>query len=154
MRHRPRSLRERINVWGATDDEMMRRLPGEEDLVGERVFPELQRLEAGDEIRVHPKAPALKVRRVEPPRVLALEAPAAPEMPAWGWISALERAGASSTRLLSRTCDFPPAPPLTGRARVNEAVVRSLPFDLVHMIMARKQMLSLRALAERDGSPA
>jgi hypothetical protein len=136
MPNRSRSLGERINGWGATDDEM-RRLPGEDDLVDERVGSTL----------------AITID-VGPPPVLALGAPAAPEMPAWGSIFALEPAGVSSTRFLSRTYDYPPPPPLSGRARFNESIVRSLPFDFVHMITARKKMLSLKALAERDTSLA
>jgi hypothetical protein len=69
-------------------------------------------------------------------------------VPAWGWIFVLEPLGASQTRLLSRTYDFPPPPHQTLRSRVNEWIVRSLPFDLAHMVMGRRQLLALKALAE------
>jgi hypothetical protein len=125
-----------------------------ENLVGsnmrnaDRIVPELQHLEEGQQIRVHPKAPPLTVTRCEQPRLLALEATASPAVPAWGWIFVLEPIGPTRTRLLSRTYDFPPPLPLNVRSRVNERIVRSLPFDFVHMVMGRRQMLSIKALAE------
>ncbi|HYY98397.1 MAG TPA: hypothetical protein VE642_07400, partial [Pyrinomonadaceae bacterium] len=116
LRVRPWHLR-----WGATDEELRERLPGDElvpspnveathavtveapveevwpwlvqmgqdrggfysytwleNLVGcrmrnaGRIIPEFQQLQAGDAVRLHPKAPPLPVLICEPPRALVL----------------------------------------------------------------------------------
>jgi len=93
-----------------------------ENLVGcdihnaDRIIPELQRLEVGDEIKVHPKTPGLPVAMVEPARALVLHAEtsslgtdgadfpeATPEQHvkvSWSFI--LDEAGRGTTRLISR----------------------------------------------------
>ncbi|HEX4925073.1 MAG TPA: hypothetical protein VFV50_13355, partial [Bdellovibrionales bacterium] len=91
-------------------------------------------LKAGDSIKLHPKAPPLRVNLCDAPNTLAIE----------GWIFHLIPMGPSKTRLLSRTYKF-------DNARldwVSNLLINSPLFELAHFIMGRKQLLEIKRLAE------
>lgn len=101
------------------------------------IVPSLQTLKEGDAIRLHPRAPALRVTLLAPGRVLALE----------GWIFHLKPVG-RQTRLISRTYAPPKRPRAALAQRLLDAVVRSVWFDVAHFVMQRKQLLEIKRLAE------
>lgn len=113
-----------------------------ENLVGcrienaDRIHPEWQQLEPGDEIRMHPSAPPLVVRTVEPSRALVV---GEPEVFSWAFVLAPE---GDRTRLLvrSRGSFGLPAPlaPL---------------LEPAHGVMERAMLAGIRERAERR-SPA
>jgi hypothetical protein len=115
-----------------------------ENLVGcgvrniDEIRPELQNLKQGDAITLHPKAPPLRVTRLEAPRVLALE----------GWIFYLVPMGLSRTRLIVRGYAVKPPRTASFTQRLSNRLLQSVGFDFAHFIMERKQMREVKRLAE------
>jgi hypothetical protein len=115
----------------------------------EEVVPKLQGLRIGDQIRLHPKAPALKVAILEPSRALVLYG--APEEVKPGaayalstWQFVLVDRGDGITRLLVRgRNDYTPG-------LVNRVFFGRLPLEPIMFVMTRKMMLGLKARAERS----
>jgi hypothetical protein len=115
-----------------------------ENLVGcrmrnaDRIRPDLQHLAVGDRVYLHPKAPPLTVRIVEPGRALVLS-------DTWGFF--LEPVDGRTTRLLVR-----------GRGRTDgqwgprRGLLRFLYWRLIfepaHFIMERKMLLGIKRRAE------
>jgi hypothetical protein len=64
----------------------------------DRIHPEWQQREVGDELRMHPKAPPLVVRQVEPPSVLVV---GEPEVFSWAFV--LRDVPDRGTRLIVRS---------------------------------------------------
>jgi hypothetical protein len=98
------------------------------------IVPQWQGLKLGDPVYLHPKAPPLHVTHLDPERVLALE----------GWMFSLEPVGQGQTRLLARTYAVEPQP----GHRILGWVTSTVGFELAHFIMSRKQLLTVKALAE------
>ena len=173
--------------WGATDEELSERLPGDEfvehpnttathaitinapveevwpwlvqmgqdkggfysyawleNMVGchmrnaGRIMPEFQRLQVGDSVRLHPKAPPLPVLICVPPRALVLgnniERPGT-----WGFY--LKEVDEDTTRLVVRgRGDW-------GHGLTNLLVARAV-FEPAHFIMERKMLLGIKQRAE------
>jgi hypothetical protein len=117
-----------------------------ENLVGcgvrniHEIRPELQNLKQGDTITLHPKAPALRVTRLEAPRVLALE----------GWIFYLLPMGLARTRLIVRGYAVKAARTASFMERLRSRLLQSVWFDLAHFIMQRKQLREIKRLAEEQ----
>ena len=172
--------------WGATDEEVAKRLPGDEvasgraldttraitihapiaqvwpwlvqigqgrggfysytwleNLVGcrmknaDRVHPELQSLEPGAPIYLHPKAPPLPVTHLEPGRALVLGT---------SWAFVLKPIDERTTRLLVRGRGRFENPDL---GTVLNFLYWRLVFEPAHFVMERKMMLGIKARAER-----
>ncbi len=124
-----------------------------ENLVGchlhsaERVVPEWQHLDAGDEVRLHP-AVALTVARVEPGRVLVLRGAvpmgSSPAPYDFTWAFVLVDGPDGNTRLVVRErYEY-----LRWWA---SAVVE--PVEVVSAVMSRRMLLSIRERVERPGVP-
>ena len=115
-----------------------------ENLVGcgmknaDRVLSQFQNLKEGDGILLHPKAPPIRVSRLDLDRVLALE----------GWIFYLKPVGHDKTRLLTRTYAPPPKKAGGFLKKIIEFITRTPEFDLAHFIMGRKQLIELKRLVE------
>jgi len=113
-----------------------------ENLVGchmrnaERIVPEWQQLEVGDEVWLHPKAPPLRVLVIEPQRYIALEK---------CWTFYLDPIDEHRTRLIIRgRGDYYPD---FKNALINFIYFRLL-FEPAHFIMERKMMLGIKERAE------
>jgi hypothetical protein len=102
------------------------------------IIPELQNLREGDSITLHPKAPPLRVTRLEKGRLLALE----------GWIFYLVPLGLAQTRLIVRGYAVPMPRNASRAQRWRDRLLQSVWFDLAHFIMERKQMREIKRLAE------
>ncbi len=99
----------------------------------DRIYPEWQALERGDEIRMHPKAPPLEVLDARQNELLLLGEPGV-----FTWALALEPIAIDRTRLIVRsrgTVGFP----------------RPLGWLLEpgHFVMERRMLLGIRERAER-----
>ena len=122
----------------------------------DRIIPELQGLQKGDIILLHPKTPGLPVAGVEPGRALVLHAGAwspsegtaesAGETPAsystvsWMWF--LEPIDETTTRLISRyRTDYGPG--LANRLGYGTAIMEPIGFA-----MSRKMLLGIKERAE------
>lgn len=102
----------------------------------DRIVPEWQELNVGDDVWLHPKAPPLKVLAVEPGHAIVLEK---------CWTFALHTIDDQTTRLLVRSrSDFNPD---LKNPLLNFLVWRVV-FEPAHFIMERKMMLGLKARAE------
>ncbi|MGE3975518.1 MAG: hypothetical protein AB7F59_13415 [Bdellovibrionales bacterium] len=97
------------------------------------IRPELQNLKVGDEIKLHPKAPGLRVNVCDPHHTLAMD----------GWIFHLIPMGPCKTRLISRTYQFQDFE-MNG--------IMSAIFELAHFIMGRKQLIEIKRLVEEQAS--
>jgi len=113
-----------------------------ENLVGcqmrnaDRIVPEWQGLEVGDNVRLHPKAPPLKVLMTEPGRSIVLERI---------WAFHLRAVDARTTRLIIRgRGDYNPA---WENPLLNFLVWRMI-FEPAHFIMERKMLLGIKSRAE------
>jgi hypothetical protein len=117
----------------------------------DRIVPELQHLQVGDEIRLVPEdiqAPLiLKVAAIEPERWLVMTAPGdrdtalAAGMPWPSWTFVLDPVGQGATRLLVRwRSDFRPT--LAGW------LVNKYALEPVHFVMERKMLLGIKRRAE------
>jgi len=115
-----------------------------ENLVGcrmphvDHIVPEWQTIEPGDEIWLHPKAPPLRVARVEPQRTLILER---------DWSFHLRQIDEHRTRFIVRSLGIYEMPDLK-LAPLNFLYWR-LVFEPGHFIMERKMMLGIKQRAER-----
>jgi hypothetical protein len=113
-----------------------------ENLVGchmrnaDRIVPEWQSLEVGDSVRLHPKAPPLKVLMVEPGRSIVLEKT---------WAFFLRPIDERTTRLIIRgRGDYNPA---LKNPIVNFLVWRVI-FEPAHFIMERRMLIGIKQRAE------
>jgi hypothetical protein len=104
----------------------------------DRVLSQFQNLKEGDGILLHPKAPPIRVSRLDLDRVLALE----------GWVFYLKPVGHDKTRLLTRTYAPPPRKAGGLLKRIGGFLTRTPEFDLAHYIMGRKQLIELKRLVE------
>jgi hypothetical protein len=118
-----------------------------ENLVGcrmknaDRIVPEWQRLEVGDDIWLHPKAPPLKVVALEPERALVLGGRS--ERSIFSWVFVLEQLNENHTRLIVR-----------GKGHWGMGWFEK-PFNYfidepAHFIMERKMLLEVKRLAESE----
>lgn len=109
-----------------------------ENLIGcrienaDRIHPEWQDLVVGSEVRMHPKAPPLVVRALEPGRVLVLGEP-----DVFSWAFVLEPEGVG-TRLLVRS-----------RGSFGLPGILAPLLEPVHAVMERAMLNGLRVRAER-----
>lgn len=113
-----------------------------ENLVGchmrnaDRIHQEWQALKVGDEVWLHPKAPPLRVLRVEPGQAIVLEK---------CWTLVLEPVDERTTRLIIRgRGDYNPD---FKNALLNFIFWRVI-FEPAHFIMERKMMLGIKERAE------
>lgn len=97
-----------------------------------RIHPEWQERAVGEELRMHPKAPPLVVRQVDPPSVLVV---GEPEVFSWAFV--LRDAPAGGTRLLVRS---------RGSFGLPAALAPLL--EPGHGIMERAMLRGIRARAE------
>jgi hypothetical protein len=119
-----------------------------ENLVGcrmenaDRIRPELQEIAVGTPIYLHPKAPPLRVTRLDPGRALVLGT---------SWAFVLEPVDERTARLVVR-----------GRGRfehpdlgpVLSFLYWRLVFEPAHFLMERKMLLGIKARAERAAHAA
>lgn len=111
-----------------------------ENLVGcriqnaDRIHTEWQEREVGDELRMHPKAPPLVVRVVEPSSVLVVGEP-----DVFSWAFVLREAPAGGTRLLVRS-----------RGSFGLPAVLAPLLEPAHGIMERAMLRGIRDRAERS----
>lgn len=119
-----------------------------ENLVGcqmhnaDHILPEFQRLQVGDEVWLHPKAPPLPVLIVEPERALVMGSNT--EIPGtWGLY--LKPLDANTTRLIAR-----------GRGAKKRGVLSQVGhytlFEPAHFIMERKMLLTIKYLVEKQAA--
>ncbi|HSL68043.1 MAG TPA: hypothetical protein VK977_07780 [Actinomycetota bacterium] len=119
----------------------------------ERVVPELQRLQVGDEIRLvrqgYPVDLRFQVSRIEPMQSLVLSAPASREeslgsgLPFPTWTFVLEPMSRGRTRLLSRwRSDFAPTPA--------GYLWNKYGIEPVNFVMERKMLKGIKERAERS----
>jgi hypothetical protein len=102
----------------------------------DRIVPEWQKLEVGDRVWLHPKAPPLKVLMVEPVRSIVLEKT---------WAFFLRPIDERTTRLIIRgRGDYNPA---FKNPMINFLVWRLI-FEPAHFIMERKMLLGIKQRAE------
>lgn len=99
----------------------------------DRVHPEWQRREIGDEVMLHPLAPGMPVTIFDPPRALGLEG--------WG-VFVLEPLGTDRTRLVVR-----------GRIQKGRpTLLYRLTLAIPHFVMERKMLLGIKQRAEADAA--
>jgi hypothetical protein len=115
-----------------------------ENLVGcdihnaDRIIPEFQHLEVGENIKLHPKAP-VPVAIVEPNYALVLHYEA-DFSSNWMWV--LEKVDERTTRLISRWCgDYSPG--LKNRLSYGPCLMEPIEFN-----MSRKMLLGIKQRAE------
>jgi hypothetical protein len=102
----------------------------------DRIVSGWQELKVGDEVWLHPKAPPLKVLRIDPGRAIVLEK---------CWTFVLQPVDEHTTRLIIRgRGDFNPD---FGNALLNFIFWRVI-FEPAHFIMERKMMLGIKERAE------
>ena len=98
----------------------------------DRIHPEWQRREVGEEVMLHPLAPGMPVTIFDPPHALGLAG--------WG-VFTLRPEGPGRTRLLAR-----------GRiARGLPTVTYRLTLAIPHFVMERRMLLGIKARAETAG---
>jgi hypothetical protein len=115
----------------------------------DHIVPDLQAIEPGDTIRLHPSAPPLAVAIVDPPTSLVLHGdPSSQEQPGGGgsavstWQFQLNEAPGGTTRLLSRgRSDY-------GPGAANRLFFGPFPMEPVLFVMSRKMMQGIKHLAE------
>ncbi|WP_370179491.1 hypothetical protein [Rhodococcus wratislaviensis] len=127
---------------------------GLENLIGcrvrntEKVLPDHQTLETGDEVRLHPKAPPMAVASVETNARLVLYARDPRTGDAFIWAFHLLPDQAGRTRLIERgssSC----GPGLASRLFFGPLLTEPIGF-----VMSRKMLLTIRALASATGTEA
>lgn len=101
----------------------------------DRIHPEWQEIGPGDLVRMHPQAPPLVVRRVEPRRLLVLGEPGV-----FSWAFVLEPT-ATGTRLLVRS-----------RGSFGLPAVLAPLLEPAHGVMERAMLDGIRRRAERSDS--
>jgi hypothetical protein len=114
----------------------------------DHIVPDLQKIEPGDTVRLHPSAPPLEVAAVNPPESLVLHgAPSAEQSDGddaavTTWQFRLDEASGGTTRLLARgRNDY-------GPGGANRLFFGSFPMEPVLFVMSRKMMLRIKQLAE------
>ena len=126
---------------------------GLENLIGCRIenvaeiIPEYQSPQIGDEIRLHPQAPPLRIELLEPPRVLVMHGAPGPDDAEEAYVETtwqliVEETSDGSSRLLNRG-RFGYGDDLADRAFVGK-----FPLEPVSFVMNRKMMLEIKRLAE------
>lgn len=115
-----------------------------ENLVGchmhnaDRVVPEFQKLQVGDTVRLHPKAPPLPVLICDPLKALVLGS----NMDSSGtWGFYLKELGENRTRLIIRGRGG-------WRAGLLNWIVKYVVFEPAHFIMERKMLIGIRDRVE------
>ena len=134
--------------------ELLERLGGINVRNVERILPHLQSLEVGQEITLHPSAPALHVALLEPNEHLCLRtwkddqdlADRDPETVGSFSLYLLAASGADSCRFVVRTCKQGRRP----RARSARLVATFLE-DPLDLVMERRMLRTVRRLAEHRG---
>ncbi len=116
----------------------------------DRIVPAWQRIQTGDNVRLHPSAPALEALVVLPGRALVVGSPrqnaAAQQMygsATWAFVL-LSTVDANSTRLVVRF-RANPGPAVAGRLFVHALI------EPAHFVMERKMLLGIRVRAENAG---
>jgi hypothetical protein len=111
------------------------------------ILPKFQHPEVGDEIYLHPTAPPMRIRIVEPPQALVLfGAPAdIASEESWGistWQFSLRPGSAGRTRFLTRgRSDF-------SSGWASRLAFGRFPIEPLTFVMSRKMMLEIKRLAE------
>jgi hypothetical protein len=123
---------------GAYSYDWLERLAGLDIRSSRRIVPELQDLRVGDVIPVENDGTGLRVRVVEPERVLGTRT----DDGTWAWTWILQPVG-DGTRLLSRTRMS------TRRSRLLSRVATNVVTVPASWVMERKMLLGLRERAER-----
>ena len=113
----------------------------------EEVLPHLQKIEVGDEVKLHPDAPGIPVAIAKPCSCLCFggeggAAQESPPDPSRSWSIYLEPLSDSSVRLLVRTCLGPLRKPNL-RARI--ALALEAPIDFA---MEQRMLRTVKRLAE------
>lgn len=111
------------------------------------ILPEHQHPAVGDEVRLHPKAPALRVAIVDPPRSFVIHGAPAEIGPDQSfatstWQFFLIETPVGSTRLLMRGRSDYSSDPL------NRLSFGRLPLEPIMYVMSRKMLLEIKHLAE------
>lgn len=120
-----------------------------ENLVGchlhnsDRILPQFQRIQAGDQVWLHPKAPPLPVIHVEPGRAIVMGSNTS-EPGTWGFY--LKSPDTNITRLIVRSRG-------SWKPGLWRALFQYGVFEPAHFIMERKMMLTIKHLAERHFTP-
>lgn len=114
----------------------------------DHILPEYQHLKPGDEIRLHPKAPAMHVTEVENGRYILVHndnrQPGGNSFINMTWLWYLERLSEISTRLITRSRnDY--SPELSNRLWMGPLLVEPVSF-----VMERKMLIELRKHAEES----
>jgi hypothetical protein len=116
-----------------------------ENLVGcqmhnaDRIVPEWQSVQVGDEVWLHPKAPPLPVVLVEPERALVLGSNTA-NLGTWGFY--LKAVNENTTRLIIRSRSQAWKPAVFGWLGYH------MVFEPAHFIMEQKMLRNIKRLAE------
>ena len=113
----------------------------------DRILPGFQHLKAGDEIKIHPKAPGMKVAVVAPNRYLLIHndnrQAGVPSYIHTTWLLYLQEIDATTTRLISRgRNDY--SPEIANRLWMGPLLVEPMGF-----VMERKMLLGIKARAEQ-----
>lgn len=109
----------------------------------DRILPEFQTLRRGDRIRLHPKAPPMRVVAIEPPRALVLGCRTDPC--SWGFY--LREQDERTTRLLVRSR-------WGRRLGALHPVIQYLLLEPLDFVMERKTLLGIRERAEATAAGA
>ncbi len=112
-----------------------------------QIIAKYQRLKAGDEIKIHPKAPGMQVTAVEPRQYILVHndnrQAGNPSYLHTTWIWHLDAIDANTTRLISRSRnDY--SPELANRLWMGPLFVEPVSF-----VMERKMLLGIKDRAER-----
>ena len=117
-----------------------------ENLVGcdihnaDRIIPELQHLDVGDGVRLHPKAPPLPVAAIEPGRVIVLY-PREFTQNGSAWVFFLDELDEGTTRLIARfRFDYKPSP--------GNKLGYNFFLEPISCLMQRKMLLGIKQQAE------
>jgi hypothetical protein len=126
---------------------------GLENLVGcnihnaDQIIPEYQNLRAGDEIKIHPKAPGMKIKTVEREAYILVHNDNRSEgndsyiNMTWLWY--LDEVSPTRTRLISRSRnDYSPH-------RSNKLMMGPLLIEPISFVMERKMLIEIRKRAEQ-----
>jgi hypothetical protein len=112
----------------------------------EQIIPKFQHLKAGDEIKIHPKAPGMKVAEVETGHYILVHndnrQDGAHPYINMTWVWYLDVIDATTTRLISRNRnDYSPE-------IANKLLMGPLLIEPISFVMERKMLLSLKERAE------
>ena len=115
-----------------------------------RIMPEYQQLRRGDEIRIHPKAPGMKIEDLETGKYILVHNDNRTSVGVpyinMTWLWYLDALDATTTRLISRSRnDY--SPELANRLWMGPLLVEPISF-----VMERKMLLTIKLLAEYNWS--